>query len=142
MSKSNVQSIIASLSNVAGYDEKSGESLASKAVKRTCATLAASLQLEQDKNASDARDELAIAAAKRRFRVAKATRSERISAALDERLAVAQAVLDLSAKDKVLLQRSASALKAPKVEKQAKAPKVAKSNGQHKAPEGEQVLPA
>jgi hypothetical protein len=137
---SNIQSIINALSNTAGVDEKSGESNVSKATRRACASLASSLQLEQDHDACSARDELAIASAKRRFRVAKATRSERTAFAIEERLAMAAEVLRLTAVQRQTLTAARETLAPKKAPATASPAKASKGNG--KAPEGVEVLPA
>jgi hypothetical protein len=115
-----ITSAIAKLSALAGED-KDGNSRATARYQTQCASLAAALQLEQNEEASLARDELAVAQAKRKMRVAERFRSERIKAKVDERIAMAKELAARPASERALLERK------PK-------PKADKGNGAGKAP--------
>lgn len=108
------------LMNRAGTDSK-GESKASNALASHCAALFVALAGDEDKDISDARDEVAVGKARRSLRVAKTVEAEVVA----QKLAM-KAALKAASDETPKVKADASPLMA-----RARA-RVAKSNGKAK----------
>lgn len=129
------------LMNRAGTDSK-GESKASNALATHCASLYVALAGDEDKDISDARDEVAVGKARRSLRVAKTVEAETVAAKLRMKAALAAASDETPKVEAAPAAPKAPSLMARARVRVAKSKSNGNSDGIRLTPEAELALAA